>query len=291
MPPSVLPYFQLIAGAVLLSTGSTAIKATGFSAVQLAGWRALVIAVFLMLAVRPPRRLFTRALLPAAVAHGATTLLFMWGNKLTTGATAIFLQYTAPLYLLLFGPWLLKEPVAKRDYLFVAVLLLGMILLLAHPPARAATAPNPVLGGIVAACCGVTWSLTTLTMRGLARQPAFGFERTIASIIVANVALAVGLLPLFGFTDGLPPLRDLGIAAYMGVFQLGSAFILISLGLRRVTALEGALLLLVEPVLSPAWVWLVHGEALGGWSLVGGSLILLATALRVVLAERSPGAK
>ena len=290
MPSRTLAYLQLIAGALLLSTGSMAIKATAFSAVQLAGWRALVIVVFLALAVRPPRRLYTRALVPAAAAHAVTTLLFMWGNKLTTAATAIFLQYTAPLYLLVFGPWLLKEPVQRRDYAYVGILLVGMVLLLAHPPARAATAPNPVLGGAVAACCGVTWALTTLTMRGLARQAELGFERTMASVIVANLALSAVLLPLFGFSDGPPALRDLGIATYMGVFQLGLAFILISLGLRKVTALEGSLLLLVEPVLNPVWVWLVHGEPLGGWSLLGGALILLATGLRVVLAGRSAGA-
>ena len=290
MRASLTAYLQLISGAVLLSTGSMAIKATSFSAVQLAGWRALVIVLFLALAVRPARHLYTRALLPAAAAHAVTTLLFMWGNKLTTAATDIFLQYTAPLYLLVFGPWLLKEPVQRRDYGFVGILLLGMLLLLAHPPARAATAPNPVLGGIVAACCGVTWALTTLTMRGLARQPDLGFERTMASVIVANVVLAAVLLPLFGFSDGPPAPRDLGIAAYMGVFQLGLAFILISLGLRKVTALEGSLLLLMEPVLNPLWVWAVHGEPLGGWSLLGGALILLATSLRVVLAGRSAGA-
>ena len=286
MAPSLIAYLQLLGGAALLSTGSMAIKATAFSAVQLAGWRALVISVFLALAVRPALRLFDRSLLPAAVAHAVTTLLFMWGNKLTTGATAIFLQYTAPLYLLVFGPWLLKEPVMRRDYAYVGVLLLGMLLLLAHPPAGGRTAPNPMLGGIVAACCGVTWSLTTLTMRGLARDPVAGFQRTIASVIVANLGLAIGLLPFFGFANGPPALRDLGIATYMGVFQLGLAFILISLGLRRTTALEGTLLLLVEPVLGPLWVWAVHGEVPGAWSALGGTLILATSAARVVFNER-----
>jgi drug/metabolite transporter (DMT)-like permease len=282
MNKTVLAYGQLLAGASLLSTGSMAIKATSFTALELAGWRAVVIVAFMSLAVRPAWRLFDRSVIPAALAHAATTLLFMWGNKLTTAATAIFLQYTAPLYLLLLGPWLLKEPVNKRDFGYVGLLLIGMLLLLMHPPAQGATAPNPLLGGIVAACCGVTWAFTTLTMRGLARNPEAGFERTIASIIVANAALALGLLPFFGFEHGLPPLRELGIATYMGIFQLGLSFILITLGLRRVNALEGALLLLIEPVLNPTWVWLVHGEEPGLWGMVGGGLILLGTVTRVV---------
>lgn len=286
MPATALAYVQLLAGALLLSTGSVAIKATSLSAPALAGWRALVIVIFLVCAVRPARQCYDRRLLPAALAHGVTTLLFMWGNKLTTAATAIFLQYTAPLYLLLLGPWLLKEPVAKRDFAYVGLLLVGMLMLLLHPPAARATAPNPLLGGAVAALCGVTWALTTLTMRGLARDPVAGFERTIASIIVANVALAVGLLPLFGFAEGLPAARDLGIATYMGVLQLGLSFILITLGLRRVNALEGALILLLEPVVNPLWVWLVHGEAPGVWSLGGGALILFGTGCRAVANAR-----
>ena len=288
MKPHTLAYLQIVCGAVLLSTGSAAIKATQFSAFQLAGVRAVVIVVFMAIAVRPALRHFDRSLLPAALAHGTTTILFMLGNKMTTAATAIFLQYTAPLYLLLLGPWVLKEPVARRDFGYVAVLFVGMVMLLLHPPARAATASNPVLGGIIAACCGVTWAFTTLTMRGLARDPVAGFQRTIASIIVANLALAVVLLPLF------PPgsdarVLDFGLASYMGVLQLGTSFILITLGLRRVTALEGALLLLIEPVLNPIWVLIVHGEALGAWSLAGGALILATSGARAVAnAHRLP---
>ena len=292
MKPLSLAYLQIVAGAILLSTGSAAIKATSFTAFELAGVRAVVIASFMALAVRPALTLFDRSLLPAALAHGLTTVLFMWGNKLTTAATAIFLQYTAPLYLLLLGPWLLKEPVVRRDLGYLAVLLLGMVLLLLNPPARMATAPDPVLGGLVAACCGVTWAFTTLTMRGLARDPAAGFERAIAAIIVANVALALVLLPVAPPTSAR--WMDYGIDAYMGVFQLGLAFILLSLGLRRVTALEGALLLLVEPVLNPVWVWLLHREAVGPLSIIGGLLILATTGARAVhnarvLARRPAG--
>lgn len=286
MPSTALAYVQLLAGALLLSTGSVAIKASGLSAPALAGWRALVIVAFLALAVRPARACYDRRLLPAALAHGVTTLLFMWGNKLTTAATAIFLQYTAPIYLLLLGPLVLKEPVARRDFAYVGLLLLGMVLLLLHPPAARASAPDPLLGGLIAALCGVTWACTTLTMRGLARDPVAGFQRTIASIIVANLVLAIGLLPAYGLADGLPAARDLGIAAYMGVFQLGLSFILITLGLRRVNALDGALILLIEPVVNPLWVWLVHDEVPGVWGFAGGALILLGTGSRIIANAR-----
>lgn len=272
-------YAQLLLGALLLSTGSTVIKAVSFSALELAAWRALVIAVFLALAVRPARRCWDRSLVPAAFAHAVTTLLFMWGNKLTSAATAIFLQYTAPIYLLLLGPRLLGEPVTRRDVACVGVIALGMVLLLMTPGPATRTAPEPLLGAIVAAFCGVAWAFTTLTMRGLSRREPDGVQRAIAAVIAANIGLGILLLPLVGIPAQATPL-DWGLVTYMGVLQLGTAFILISRGLRRVTALEGALLLLLEPVLNPFIAWAVHGEVPGVAVLAGGVLILGVSAGR-----------
>ena len=282
MQPQFRAYLQILAGAVLLSSGSTVIKAVSFSAWELAAWRALIVSVFLLLAVRPPRACWNRALLPAALAHATTTLLFMWGNKLASAATAIFLQYTAPVYLLLLGPWLLREPITRRDIAIVALILCGMVILLLHPTVASATAPNPRLGSAIAAVCGIAWAFTTLTMRGLARQTAYGFEGTIAAVILANVALALCLLPVVGVPAQATPV-DWSLVSYMGIFQLGSAFMLISLGLRHVTALEGGLLLLLEPVLNPLWAWLVHHEVPGVYTYIGGGLILLATIVRTLL--------
>ena len=279
-PVPYLAYVQILAGALLLSTGSTVIKSVHFGVLELAGWRAAVIALFLLVAVRPPRICWDRALIPAALAHGITTLLFMWGNKLTAAATAIFLQYTAPLYLLLLGPWLLKEPFQRRDLGIVGLIAVGMALLLLEPVQTSTHASNPGLGSLVAATCGIAWAFTTLTMRGLSRQPHEGFRRAIAAVILANGCLAAGLLPVVGIPAQATPM-DWGLVTYMGVFQLGVAFILISLGLRRVGAFEGSLLLLVEPLLSPLWAYVIHGEAPGVLVWLGGGLVLLASVLRL----------
>ena len=278
--PPYVAYAQILAGALLLSTGAAAIKSVSFGVLELAGWRAAVIALFLGLAVRPPRRCWNVGLLPAALAHAVTTLLFMWGNKLTSAATAIFLQYTAPLYLLLLGPWLLREPRHRQDLGVMALIATGMSLLLLNPVNSSPHASNPALGSMVAATCGIAWALTTLTMRGLSRQPDEGFRRAIAAVILANAGLALGLLPAVGMPAAATPL-DWGIVGYMGVFQLGCAFILISLGLRRVSAFEGSLLLLVEPLLSPLWAYVLHGETPGPLVFVGGALVLLASVLRL----------
>jgi drug/metabolite transporter (DMT)-like permease len=70
------------------------------------------------------------------------------------------------------------------------------------------------------------------------------------------------------------------IVGYLGVFQIGLAYVWLTIGVRRVPALEASLLLLLEPVLNAVWAWLVHGERPGPWSLAGCLVILLATSAR-----------
>lgn len=70
------------------------------------------------------------------------------------------------------------------------------------------------------------------------------------------------------------------LVGYLGVFRISGAYFFLTRGLRAVSALEASLLLLLEPVLSPVWAWLVHGEQPGPWSLAGGALILAASAIR-----------
>jgi drug/metabolite transporter (DMT)-like permease len=71
---------------------------------------------------------------------------------------------------------------------------------------------------------------------------------------------------------------DFGILTYLGVFQIGVAYVMLLAGLSHVRALEASLLLLLEPVLNPVWAWLAQGERPGPWALAGGALILAATA-------------
>jgi drug/metabolite transporter (DMT)-like permease len=85
-------------------------------------------------------------------------------------------------------------------------------------------------------------------------------------------------LPAVGMGDWL-------ILVYLGVFQIGLAYVLVSRGIRHVPALEASLLVLLEPVLNPLWVWLAQGERPGPWSLLGGAIILIATAGRTLTAR------
>jgi drug/metabolite transporter (DMT)-like permease len=223
------------------------------------------------------------------VAYSTTLLLYVQANKLTTAANAIFLQSTAPLYLLLVGPLLLREPVRRSDLYFMGALGAGLVLFFVGAEAPQRTAPDPVLGNVLALCSAVTWALTVAGLRWLARSEGQAGEHSTAAgaALVGNALVFLAAAPL-AFPVGETPPQAWAYVTYLGVFQIALAYIFMTRGVRRIPALEGSLLLLVEPVLNTLWAWLLHGELPGAWSAAGASVILVATAVHAVAASRRP---
>ena len=111
---------QVLAAAALFSTGGAAIKAAGgMSGWQVASFRSGIAALALVALLPEARRGWRPATWLVGVGYAATMILFVLSTKLTTAANAIFLQSTAPLYLILLGPWLLREPLRGRDLVFL----------------------------------------------------------------------------------------------------------------------------------------------------------------------------
>jgi drug/metabolite transporter (DMT)-like permease len=213
-------------------------------------------------------------------------LLFVAANKLTTAANTIFLQSTAPLYLLLLAPWVLREPVQRRDLLFMASVAAGLVTILAGGQPALDSAPNPALGNAVAACSGVSWAFTLLGLRWASQAPRAELLPT--ALVAGNLLTFLVALPL-AFPVERASAADGAIVAYLGVFQIGLAYVCLGAGVRRVSALEASLILLLEPALNPLWAWLLHGEAPGLRVLIGGVAILAATTVRTVVdARRRP---
>ena len=104
--------------------------------------------------------------------------------------------------------------------------------------------------------------------------------------------MALGNLIAFvwGLPFALPVVSATGldwmVILYLGAIQIGLAYACLTRGLRSVPALEASLLLMVEPVLNPVWAWLVHGERPSHWALLGGALIIGATATQAVVQAR-----
>lgn len=277
---------EVLAAAALFSTGGAAVKATTLTGWQVACFRSAVAAAAFALLLPAARRRPTPAVLGVAASYAATMIFFVQGNKLTTAAATIFLQASAPLYVLLLSPWLLKERIKRGDLLYMAVLGAGMVLLLAGRDPSSATAPNPALGNVLALLSGITWAVTILGLRALNRSSGEGGEELgpAASLWGSLLTFAI-CLPMALPVPSMTPV-DVGSIVFLGVFQIALAYFFLNRGMRGVPAFEASLLLLLEPVLNPVWAWLVHGERPGAASLLGGAVILLATVVRSGLEAR-----
>ena len=282
--------FEILGAALLFSTGGAAIKATTLTSWQVASFRSGIAALALLLLVRGARRGWSWAVLPVGAAYAATMVLFVASNKLTTAANAVFLQSSAPLYVLLLGPLLLREPIRRRDLGFMVVVLLGLLLFFVEPGARQATAENPWLGNVLALLSGVFYAVAIVGLRWISRRGESGGS-ALATLVAGNALAFLVCLPM-----ALPARAgavDWAVITYLGVFQIAAAYVLLTAGIRHVPALEVSTLLLLEPALNPFWAWLVHGERPGIWSLAGGALILGATIFKTWRDSRrvtAPGA-
>lgn len=276
---------QILGAALLFSTGGAAIKATTLSSWQVAGARSAIAAVAIFLLVPAARRGWTWHVLPVGVLYAATLVLFVTANKMTTAANAIFLQSTAPVYMLLFGPLLLRERVRRRDLGFMVPVVAGMLLFFVGADQPVHTAPDPARGNLLALLSGLTYALMLIGLRWMGSRAGgegSGLPTVVAGNLIAFLACLPAALPVPAATTG-----DWLAVGYLGVFQIGLAYLFLTEGLRHVPALEASLLLLLEPALSPVWAWLSHGEVPGPWAIAGGVLILGATVLRTVVDARA----
>jgi len=273
---------QLVFAALLFSTGGAAIKASTLTGWQVASFRSGVAAVTLLLLVPATRRGWGWRPALLGIAYAATLILFVTANKLTTSANTIFLQATSPVYLLLLGPLVLKEPVRPRDFWVVAAVLAGLVLFFVGNEAPVVTAPDPARGNLLALLSGFCFAVTIAGLRWLSR----GTEDTgLATVAIGNlIAFFWGLPFALPVTSAAP--MDWGVILYLGAIQIGLAYACLTRGLRQVPALEASLLLMVEPVLNPVWAWLVHGERPSHWALLGGALIIGATTAQAVVQGR-----
>jgi DME family drug/metabolite transporter len=203
-------------------------------------------------------------------------ILFCLANRLTTAANAIYLQSAAPLYLLLLGPLVLREPIRRSDIRLMLAIAAGLSLFAIGAEPAVATAPNPRLGDIFGAASGVMWALALTGIRWIARGQTS--NTSMPAVVAGNIVAFLATLPM-AFPVGPKFAASLPVILYLGIFQIGLAYLLLTRAIRHVTAFEATTILLLEPALNPVWVWLIHGERPGALPLLGGAIIVSSTAL------------
>lgn len=277
---------QLLLAAALFSTGGAAIKAAALSGAQIAGFRSGVAALAVLLLARAARQRPSARAAAVGVAYAGTVVLFALANRLTTAANTIFLQSTAPVYVLLASPWLLRERIGRRELAFVAAAACGLLLFVVGTEPPRTSAPDPATGNLLAVASGITWAGTLVGLRLMATPAtaARGGNDPIHAVVAGNLLAFALCLPWA--LPCTPTATDLAVLLYLGVAQIAVPYLLVSAAVRHLGALETSLILLVEPVLNPLWALLLHDERPGPFAIAGGVVLLGATATKAVLDRR-----
>lgn len=261
----------LVAAAALLwSSSGLFIKVLPLGALQIAGARSLVAALVIAAVVLWRGRgsaLRLDALgWACAAAYAGVLVCFVAATKLTTAANAIFLQFSAPIYLVFLEPWVFGRRLHGRDLAAVGLTLGAMALFFVGRLQAGRLAGN--LLGVAAGLCLALFTLT-LKLRGQ-RNPG---QDPIGSIVAGNllVALLCAPLALPGFHPTLP---QSAILLYLGAFQIGVAYLLFNAGMRHLSATAAVVTGTLEAVFNPVWVFLGIGERPSPWALLGGAITL-----------------
>jgi drug/metabolite transporter (DMT)-like permease len=259
--------------ALLWSLGGVLIKSIDWNPIAIAGARSLIGSLLMLIAMPRAFRSITWRSVPGAFALSITVILFVAATKMTTAANAIFLQYTAPIYIALFSPWVLKERIGWLDWLLITVAVFGIGLFFLDRLSL-----DNLWGILLALTSGLSYAWLTILLR-LQREAS-----PEAAALLGNI-----LTFLFGIPWMFPPVHLAQNAPWLlllGVFQLGLPYMIYAVAIRHVRALDASIICIIEPVLNPIWVMFVTNERPATWSIVGGTIVLLTSLTRTLMAAR-----
>jgi len=269
----------VVLAALLWSTGGIGIKGIADSALKVTFYRSVFAAIALLLLfgrrVWGVRRWQSTAAFAAAIfSYGACLTAFVIATKWTTAANAIFLQYAGVIWVLLFSPLVVREPLRARDVTAVALAFGGMALFfVGRFEARG------MAGNAMALLSSVFFAALILSLRK-------EHDAAQSAITWGNVFIAIATLPFVAHDLALTP-RSFGTLLFLGLFQIAIAYVFFVKGLRYVTATQASLTGMIEPVANPIWVLLFLGERPSIWALAGGAIVLATVAWHTVASERA----
>ena len=275
---SIPPIIFVLIAVFIWSTGGLFIKLTSLNAFQVTFFRSLLAAITVLLITRKNGLRINGFGLMASVFYAALLFLFVWATKHGTAANAIFLQYTAPIYILILAPFIIGEKFHWKDLVTVIFCIGGMSLFFVGKLDVSAYQAN-----IAALGSGIFLGLYIMLLR---HPKAVGMNSTI-TVIYGNLMLAIVTAPSGIAAIPTMTLKDLGAVAFLGIVQIGIAYILFIKGVTGGTRpLDASIIGFIEPLLNPVWVFLAFGEQPTNWALLGGAIIITTVAVHTLAQYR-----
>ena len=260
----------LVAGA-MWSLGGLLIKSIPWHPLAISGMRGGIAAIVIYAFSKNRKIIISFDKILAACFYTLVVTLFVISNKLTTAGNAILLQYTAPVYVALFGYVFLGEKSTLIDWITILILLGGLTLFFLDDLSF-----DGYLGNVIAILSGMSFAALTITLR---KQKD---NNPSDSILLGNIlTLIIGLPVIISETSF--DLHSIILILVLGIIQLGVPYIFYTTAIKHVTALDAIIFPVIEPILNPILVFFILGEALGPWAFLGGSLVLGSVVFRGLL--------
>lgn len=256
---------EMLLCAALWSIAGIFIKLIPWNSIVIAGLRSLIAGLVMFVYMRARGIGFTadRRSLAGGAALCLTLTCFVAANKLTTAANSIVLQFTAPMFIVVFSALFLKKRFSRADVLAVVMTMAGISLFFFDQ-----LTPGHLAGNCVAIFAGMAFACYYMSLEGASES-----QRMSAILIAHGLTFLVGL----PFTFVYPPELSAAPVAcilVLGVVQLGIPYVLLGRASGACPPLACSLLGAVEPLLNPVWVFIFDGEAPGLWALIGGVVVV-----------------
>ncbi len=268
------PVAYVLIAVLLWSTGGLFIKLTSLDAYQVTFFRSLLAAVTVLIITRKNGLKINAFGILTSIIYAMLLFLFVWATKKTTAANAIFLQYTAPIYILILAPFVIGEKFHWRDLITVLICITGMSLFFVGQ-----LRIDDYQGNIAALGSGIFLGLYIMLLR---HPHADGFNPVIA-VIYGNFLLAFLTLPSGIAVIPVMNLTDILAVSFLGIIQIGISYILFIKGVRGGTRpLDASLIGFIEPLLNPVWVFIFVGEKPSEWAIIGGGIIIASVLFHTI---------
>lgn len=262
-----------LSAAILWSFGGLLVKLVDLNPIAIAGIRSLIASfiIFPFLKKSALKLTWNKAL--GAISYTSMVILYVSSIKATTAANAILLQYTSPIYIAIFGGWLLNEKAKLREWVTILFVIGGMVLFFVDD-----IAGGSMKGNILAVLSGVALGFNTIFMRR--EKDADPLENVFwGSILTVLISIP------FVIQKAPSPKSWIGLIL-LGIFQIGLSYILYARAIKSITALESTFISLIEPLLNPVWVFLTIGELPGKLSILGGMVVLASVTVSCLKPKR-----
>ncbi len=274
-----LAIIEMLICATLWSIAGIFMKLLPWNGFAVAGLRSLIagltIAAYIL--IRGKRIIINRRTLVTGVFTACVYTCFAVANKLTTAANAIVLQFTSPVFIVIFSALILKKRIRRSDALVVSFTLIGIALFFFDQ-----LRPGYILGNFVAIAAGMFMAGMFMAVGELE-----GEQRFSGILIGQTLTFLVGLPFVIATRPEFTAVTTLSILI-LGVFQLGISYILYVESSKYCPPLACSLLGAAEPLLNPVWVLIFDGERPGVFALIGGVIVVVSITIWCVFGQEKP---